>query len=664
MKIPRDSRWTQLNNGNLHGILNETEQITLDKEGFVKLSRKPFALYTSDDDVNLALPRSITYFNDSYFVLTDDECFEFDTGGGGLTQKAGTGKPNFAANGDAMVAYGRYTVSVDNQVHYYDGTSWTSYGLSLDSAKPHPLAVFDSLTTYKLCVGNGRAVQAIDNAGNVLDNSGGGSSLLLPDEYQITTMAYRNGYLYIGTKHLYGGEAKVFIWDGNTVNANSEVPVGAAWIFSIIPYKQTVACITNEGQLLALTGNTTTQMAALPVYYDPNAQWQGSGGLTYGGKVLHRGMVAVGDTIYISLDGEVDSEDMPSMKSGVWVYDSSSGLNHRAYSTSDKFVSDVGLSVASSTLTLSANHNLKYGDAVQFTGVDGLVGVTTGVKYYVSVQDTDQIKLAKSRKALKAGNYVTITGTPTASDDLVYMPNTDWSSSTSYAQGAITQTTHLESNLDMWATSVLWGARIRDVDSNTLYTVNGLSDSWNIGRLTTQRIYTGDVTQTWKKVVTFLEGCHLSNEEVLVKVKSSGEIGYPTNIFRGDWTSATTIDSTASTLDEDEWNDIEDGDEITIVDGAGRGYTTHVSGTPSESGGVWTVTVDESIGTNTKPVNFYVDKFKKIKAYDNTRETVDYILSVLSSIKSPWIQIKLELRGFETEISMFDLISSADKRAI
>jgi hypothetical protein len=197
-----------------------------------------------------------------------------------------------------------------------------------------------------------------------------------------------------------------------------------------------------------------------------------------------------------------------------------------------------------------------------------------------------------------------------------------------------------------------------------LYTVNGLSDSWNIGRLTTQRIYTGDVTQTWKKVVTFLEGCHLSNEEVLVKVKSSGEIGYPTNIFRGDWTSATTIDSTASTLDEDEWNDIEDGDEITIVDGAGRGYTTHVSGTPSESGGVWTVTVDESIGTNTKPVNFYVDKFKKIKAYDNTRETVDYILSVLSSIKSPWIQIKLELRGFETEISMFDLISSADKRAI
>ena len=65
--------------------------------------------------------------------------------------------------------------------------------------------------------------------------------MTLPAQYIVTTLAYRNGYLYVGTKNIYGDEAKVFIWDGATANADYEVPIGGSWVFSLKINNDTVS---------------------------------------------------------------------------------------------------------------------------------------------------------------------------------------------------------------------------------------------------------------------------------------------------------------------------------------------------------------------------------------------------------------------------------------
>lgn len=650
MKIPSNNNWFQSNEDDIFGNLHETQNISCDKPGKLTLSKKPFALYTSDDDANLAYVLNISYYNNNYIALTSDELFSFNINGGVTTQIGSS--PTTSLSSDAQVVFSRYYITTSTTTDYWNGSSWAGNQETLTTGVPHPMTVFDSLPTYKLSIGNGNSVIQLDNGGNT------GQALTLPAQYQVTTMRYRNGYLYVGTKHLNGGDAKVFIWDGNTGNANYEVPTGSSWVFSMCEYGNTVAFITEKGQLLLVNGTQATQLAALPVYYDPNAIWQSSGGLTLNGKVMHRGMVSIGDTIYINIDATVDSGFIPEMKSGLWVYDPQNGLTHRSYHSSDRWVEDDGITASSSVITTTAAHGLKTGDTIQFTVVSGLTGVDTQVPYYVDVQSTTTFKIALSRKALANGNYVEISGTAT-SDAIIYVPNNDIGTGYDVLPGAIAHTTPNEAQLKMWSSPVVWGSACSDLDGNRLYTLQCFTDSWNIGTLSTQKIFTDNLLETWKKVTAFVFGIYNNNEQAILKYKK--ETTNDENIvYRGVWANTNTIHSISSTYDEQEWDDIEIGNEINIIDGYGRGYTAHVLSKESSSS-TFVVTIDESIGTAEKPVYFYIDNYRKIQSLSSDRTHKNLLEWAWSAIKSPFIQLKVELRGFQTEFVMFDVQNGRDK---
>lgn len=659
MKIPSNNRWTQTNEGDIFGVLQETHNITFDRSGKLKLSKKPFARYSSSDDADYGYTLSIVYFNGQYYVLTDDNIFKLDFGTTTVSEVTG-GTP--ALNSDMQMAYNRAYFTENSNISYIStGGGVTSSVYALTADVHHPMTLFDSFTTYKLAVGDGNLVHLLDNASTANDS---GTDLTLPEQYQVTTLAYRNGYLYVGTKHLNGGEAKVFIWNGETGNADFEVPVAASTVYSIIPYKTSVACITNQGQLFAIIGNTPQQLAQLPVYDDPDAIWDDGTNVSYIGKVMHRGMVAVGDLIYMNVNGEVDQGYVPQMKHGLWVYDPQVGLYHRSSHTLDKAVVEAATGLSSNTLTLST-HNLKTGDAIMFRNIGSLTGVQANTKYFVSVESATTIKLAISRKALQAGNYVTIGGSVTSSS-IAYVPNTDWSGGhgASQFQGAVAAINPEEPVSTGWESQIIWGARVDNFAGSAFYGLYAFADAWNIGRFTTQRIYPQEISQTWERVYAFVDGIDLDNEKILIKYKAGNTHGYPTNVFQGTWGSTTTITSVTATQDEDQWTDLEVGDELTIVDGTGRGYTTHITSIDSSSPPTYTITVDESIGTNTNTVYFYADKFKKIKVHGNERKNKNYIEQVLTNVKSPWIQIKVELRGFQPEVSHLELISKPDNRAV
>jgi len=417
MKIPSNKLWTQDNSGDVLGVLGDSTNMAFDTVGKAMTARKAVSVAGSRDDNEFSYLLSVNYFNNKYVALTDDEIFTFTLPDYNLTDYSFT--PTFSLASDAVVFNELYVMSTLNKIFTWNGetisASWVEEVSGLTNDVPHPMAVFGQ----RLCVGNGNEVKVF-STGYVAD-----TSLILPTGFEVTTMRAVGNFVYVGTRNTNGDNARIFVWDAHSELFNYECEVGASWVFAMTEYKSTVAAITSEGQLGVVSGTTFVPLAALPVYHNPHAKWQGSGGLLLNGKVFNRGMCTIGDTIYLNIDGEIDTGFIPEMKSGLWVFDPSVGLYHRSSNSTDRVISENSLTRSGDTLTTTNPHQLKQGDAVVFDNVSDLTGVNNDISYYVSVESPTQIKLATSRKGLQAGRYIKLGGTPGGSDVLRYAQNSD-----------------------------------------------------------------------------------------------------------------------------------------------------------------------------------------------------------------------------------------------
>lgn len=646
MKIPSNKQWTQDNSGDTFGILGETTNMAMDMNGRARLANKSVAIFDSREDNGFGIPLAINYFDSKYLVLTSNDIFDGNFPGNGFTD-AGTGaNPSFGFYSDAVVFNSLYTVSVTNTIYTLSGTTWTDRSASLTSGINHPLEVFGT----QLAVGNGNTVKLFTTSYTLAQ------TLTLPTEYRVVTMRAVGNYLYIGTKNLNGSNAKIFVWNGDSSAYDYECEVGASWVFSMTPYLSTVAAITSQGQLGVVNGTTFEELAGLPVYYNPHARWTGSTGLTLNGKVFNRGMATIGGTIYINIEGEVDSGFMPEMKSGLWVYDPDVGLYHRAGATEDKYVEDSSLSRSGDVLTTSAAHKLKTGDAVVFDVVSGLTGVDHEVKYYVTVISATEIKLSQSRKAVKNGVFITLGGTPTAGDTLCYCQNNDYGTF-STTSGAVVPATYLETPHPNLTTEVLWGARMELIDGTTEYGLFSFCDSYNIGQFATQRIYSDNIKQDWKELYNFIDGLFTESEEVVVKAQTKYE---PKSLsLSGVWLDTSTLNN-ASASDYSAFMDIEEGYELVFIDGYGRGRTAHVV-TKNTSSSTVSLVLDEAIGTTNGSSTFYYTTYKKVGENLDSDKKVEELTKSLVSNSSSWVSIKVELRGHDLSISTMELSNAVNK---
>jgi hypothetical protein len=649
MKIPSNKLWTQLNEGEVTGILNDTRNIALDTVGQARLSRKAVAIMSSDSNANFGYVVAIVYFGGNYTVVTSDKIFQGELDGNTFSEVTAY-TPSVQTYSDAIVFNSRLVVTTATQITDWDGATDDNYTLgALTTGVPHPMAIFDSNPTYKLAIGNGNTVKTYDTSYNA-----NATILALPTQFIVTSLRYRNGYLYVGTKTTDGSEARIFIWNGSGTNAQYECPVGAEWVFSMTEYGSSVAAITNAGQLIQVSGSQYVQLAALPIYYAPHASWERAATNSSFGKVFNRGMATIGQNIYLNIEGGVYTGFVPEMKSGVWVFDPEVGLYHKSSYSTDVLVEDDTLSVTNSIITTAANHNLLTGDGVQFRTTTGLTGLSNDYVYYVTVIAANQIKLSLSREGVVNENYVTIYGTAGALDVLVYYPNTHYGDIIgSTSSGAIAQSTIKETPIGLLVSEVIWGTRAQDETFNNVYSLNAFSDQNNIGYLTTQRIYTDNIEQTWREVYTFIDGITTSNDEVVVKVQTKAQ---PQRIeLEGIWTSSNTI-NTFETREFTAWRDIKDGDEIIFTQGEGQGRTAHVVGTPEFSTTVATITIDEDYGTAENRVYLYRTNFKKIGVFNATNKDNEFFKAPLLDIgSSPWIKVKCELRGAGTVVNMLEL---------
>jgi hypothetical protein len=657
MKIPSNNRWTQLNEGEFSGVLNETTNMSFDSTGQAQLSKKPVAILSSADDGDVQYVVSIVYFDGAYTVVTTDAVFQGGLSGNAFT-KEGDFTPSTTLASDAIVFDDKLIVTTNNNFVSWTGSGTESSGLgTLTDGVPHPMCIFDSNPTYKLAIGNGNTVKTYNTS-----FSANPTTLTLPTEFIVTTLRYRNGFLYVGTKNKNGGEARIFIWNGSGTNAQYECPVGAEWVFSMTEYGQSVVAIVSSGQLIEVVGSTYRPLASLPVFNTPNALWQGASGFTLTGKVFNRGMTTVGNNIYINIDGNVENGYVPTMKSGIWVYDPEVGLYHRATYSTDKRVSDTSFTVAHNVITTGANHNLSTGDGVTFKNVGGITGVDVDTLYFVTVLSANTIKLSLSRYDLASERYVDVSGTRTTAS-LLYYPNTDNGSRTGVTAGAIISTSFNESPIPLLETEVMWGGVLDDqntLGSTPRWVLNAFSNNNNKGELITQRIYSNAITETWKDLYTFLDGIVTPSDKITVKIQTSFK--KPSAITEGVWLNSKTINSVSTKLNSI-YAGISIGDEIRVTEGSGRGKTVTVVGI-SESTSVFSIEVDEEIGTAGKGTEFYLTNFHKIGEFGASTKEDEYIQAVLlEKNKSPWIKIKIGITGADVAINMFDLPSISNKNA-
>jgi len=647
MKIPSNKLWTQDNSGDVLGVLGASTNMAFDTVGKAMTARKAVSVAGSRNDSDFGYPLAINYFDGKYVALTSDEIYTFSAPSYNITQLSWP--PAVSLSSDAVIFNGLYVISTNTALYTWNGgtvsSDWVDEGGSLTTGVPHPMAVRQSF----LHVGNGNQVKTF-TAGYVA-----GTTLTLPSQFQVTSIRVVGTFIYVAVKNLNGGNARIFVWDGDGTDANYECEVGASWVFSMTEYKSTVAAITSEGQLGVVSGTTFVELAALPVYHNPHAKWQGSSGLRLNGKVFNRGMCTIGDTIYLNIDGEIDTGFIPEMKSGLWVFDPNVGLYHRSSNSTDRVISDADLTRSGDTLTTSNPHQLKQGDAVAFDTTSGLTGVTDAVSYYVSVESPTQIKLATSRKGLQAGRYIKLGGTPGSLDVLRYAQNND-NGTLESTSGAIIPTVYQETPHPNFESEVLWGSRIDDVDGTGIYCLYSFADSYNIGSFTTQRTTSDNIDQSWKELYAFVDGLNVENEQVVMKVQTEYE--EPTRSLTGAWLDTSTVNSIDDfTL----WQDIEDGDEIAFIDGYGRGRTAHVI-EKTVSGATVSIKLDESIGTINESCELYRTTFRKVGAYNLDNKVKEKIKAGIDSLSAPWIAIKVELRGFTPAVNYLELSNAVHSK--
>jgi hypothetical protein len=218
--------------------------------------------------------------------------------------------------------------------------------------------------------------------------------------------------------------------------------------------------------------------------------------------------------------------------------------------------------------------------------------------------------------------------------------------------------TSLEDAFKNTQTEVLWSARVETPDGTDIETIQPFADSYNVGSVETQRIYTNNIDQSWKELYTFLDGLTTDEEEIVLKLQTT--YAEASIELDGVWADASTLASN-NTEQYENWRDIEEGQEIKFVSGTAQGRTAHVTDIEISASTV-RLTLDEPLGVSGQTSVVMFTTFQKIGAYNRTNKEKEKIRSILYSVTSPWIVIKVEMRGFTPSLNMLELSNAVHSK--
>lgn len=347
INIPEERKWLQPNTSVLFGNIYETKNIDFSLPGFLKLA--PRTRYIGREDASTSTFEnllSIVYMSPSnlfgtksYYLLTDDKIFTCTTALGSFAAMGGASEPTLSTDSD-MIASGLYLViSVNDEMSRSTGGAWTNGiivtagGATLDTNSNHPLCYGFNTNIY---VGNRNKVNQFLTNSSGLPTTYSENVVVIGLAYTIQWIRSFNSSIWIGTRNLLNGNAKVFQWDGSSSNFNYEYEVDCQWVYSGCDWQGNFFIFTSDGRLMSFNGAGFSEVARIPAYTNTIATNNYQFGNSYVlGSVFQRGMAVVDGLIHIMVNSEATNDDATidgattRLMSGIWVYDPEVGFYNK-----------------------------------------------------------------------------------------------------------------------------------------------------------------------------------------------------------------------------------------------------------------------------------------------------------------------------------------------
>lgn len=697
---PETRTWAQPNSSDLFGVVAQSRNIDFDKLGYLSLAKRSRSIYDSTQDEDFGQVTAIAYWmrqqgsTDEYYIVTNSgKGFILDGSTFTMTKDANTYVPTFDNLGrsDLQIWGSRLYASAEDGLHRYVGSSffpgaWIEGALgTAANGGGGPLCVF--VNKNGLAWGDGNTVKLYTGT---YPSESLSVTLTLPDAYWVTSLAWSNNYLYVGTRHRYNCEAHLFVWDGADTTWNNSFSVGTHRIDSVVAYQDSVAVITSEGQLMKFNGGGFSVLGNLPIYYK-DLDWDVLGG---GGafnartpRVLHRGMVVEGDLIFVNLSGLINNSTNDSnapryladFPSGVWCYDPEVGLYHRhSFSGSLRTVTDA---VTTANVNTGTGLITVAGATVPATGTpvlydDGSTGTGTALaplefreKYFVIRVSDTTMRLATTRENAVAGTAITLTGTGNDLQYFVFLSNRDFGGVASSSGGAICllRKGNDPGPLRSDGFRVIFGGYAGATTTELISVLNVAAEKQeNRGHFTTAKVLSTKIVDDFMNLTVRYAGLGTDEDAIRVKFRVVGREDELQRENTNHEKTATWVDENTFTTTAD-LDTAEVGDEVEFSRGSGAGYIAHIVSLTDNSG-TWTVVIDEDVQNITAgdTALFYVGNWQllgEITSASNrvftTKNSDTYTseggaVTFVVNEKGEWIQFKIELRG--EDVSIYDIL--------
>lgn len=659
-RIP-ETTFIQSNASDKLGNVAATRNINFDEKGYAKLSPRTVAVADETDNADIGVPLAISrYSSDDYHILTDsDDAFtvELNTTSLSKTENDGSGQQSYNSDSHATFWQGKWYASNSTDDVYYREISggadatWVDAGLTgLTSGLKHILRVFENRQTLTVTNGNKLKQYTTGHASS--------TDLTIPSDFEIVGTAYNAQQMGIITRlgnatDGQGREAYFFVWDGATTAANNGVGLGANSGVGICAYKSSFAVLNQCGQLLYWNGGGLEILDALPFYFTDKV-W----GDLLNQEGLGDIMTADGERIYINLGLQLESfgrtreRTFPKNPSGVWCFDPEVGLYHRASPSISKAYSLTVSSVDSATdiLTVSSGTIPDTGNPIRYTAAGTVIGgLSLHEDYYVIKVSSTTFKLATTKVNALNGTAINLTSTGSSSFfwafDLVDYGNTYHDT---FGAVALTGSSSTVSGPLIFGGSYETTALIdRDVICASIPFLE------NRGYYITSKVLTDNALQMTNTLVVRHRPL-ATDDAIVVKVKTQEVEGLPissTGVPGGTWSDTNRLYVAEDLSLAKEYLDAGGEIELEVISGAGAGTLVQVESIEGGDSLYDIVLAEDVLGaSNGRKCNFILDNWKLVDSITNSSQTTECSTVMRVDEAGPWIQFKIELRGWETAV--------------
>jgi len=652
-------RHSQTNKNDLSGTIYQSRNITLDEEGYVKLSDATYAQFTEDDDADFDTADAM-YPSASEIYINSDNVFSGDLGIGALTDRGtDTNAPTPGVEEDVIYFNSAEVVSDGTVIKYRSAsTTWTTVSAAVVSGdRPTCMAVWDSENC--LAVGSKNTVRFV-NTSWVVDST----ELTLPSEYEVFSMASNGSQLFIATRNKSGGDAKMFVLSTIATSADYSYSAGTFEIMSVKRFKSSVVIINALGQLMRFNGGGFDELASLPIYAT-GTEWNDA--LNDYSTVSNRAMWCDGDLVYINLSSFTRGgrfQVLPNFHSGIWCYDDTNqSLYHKhspSYTRVESFSgSNITVNTTDNNFTLTSGNlnNVSTGMPVLYNYVSGtaIPELKQCICYFLIKDSSTVFKLAESYDLAVAGTAIDITGAGDTSQQFrVYKVNDyGWAAYENRMSIAVLNNLLFDNEA---AGRLVYTAELGSKQNIiTNVTVFGGTNPFipNRGYFVTPRLNSSNIEDVYNTIYLKFKPLG-ADDKIIVKYKVVDRYGLPFTSLQGNdstnwigsWTSTTVFTCTT------DLSDVLVGDEIEVIAGVGSGHIAHVSSI-SVSTGTYTVTLDEAFpyAVSGDDMYFQVDNFTKIKTITSSTQKGVGFDEIPIAVKGTFLLVKVELRGIGTTIS-------------